>query len=196
MQLLTDTQTTGIMALGGDPDEPWGPFDSSLKLLRAIAELGPNFEFVGIGGYPQSHPMIPDESLLRALIDKQDHATHIVTQMCFDADATLTWATNIRSLGISAPIYVGIPAPMNALKLLELAGTCGVSDARRFLKSKLGLLGQFLRPSYSPSRLLSTLFSENAGQKLGFSGVHVFTFNQMAQARVWADSFLCRQDTC
>jgi methylenetetrahydrofolate reductase (NADPH) len=192
VDVLADTDTRGIIALGGDQEEPWGPFDSSFALLREIAEMGRRFEFVGISGYPQSHPVIPDESLLQALTDKQPHATHVVTQMCFDAGATLEWAARIRDLGVSLPIYIGVPSPMKALRLLELARTCGVSDARRFLKSKLGILGQFLRPSYSPDKLLSKLADRANGQDLGFAGVHVFTFNQIEQARLWADPLLER----
>ena len=190
MDALADTDTRGIMALGGDPEVPWGPFDSSFALLREIAEMGRRFEFVGIAGYPQSHPVIPDQSLLQALTDKQPHATHVVTQICFDAGATLDWAAKIRDNGVSLPIFIGVPSPMNALRLLELARTCGVSDARRFLKSKLGIVGQFLRPSYSPDKLLSKLDRAGNGRDLGFAGVHVFTFNQVEQARLWANPLL------
>ncbi len=192
MDALADSNTRGIMALGGDPEVPWGPFDSSFALLREIADMGRRFEFVGIAGYPQSHPVIPDQSLLQALTDKQPHATHVVTQICFDANATLEWASRIRDNGVSLPIFIGVPSPMNALRLLELARTCGVSDARRFLKSKLGMVGQFLRPSYSPDKLLSKLNSPKNGRDLGFAGVHVFTFNQIEQARLWADPLLER----
>ena len=192
MDALADSNTRGIMALGGDPEVPWGPFDSSFALLREIAEMGRRFEFVGIAGYPQSHPVIPDQSLLQALTDKQPHATHVVTQICFDAGATLDWAARIRDNGVSLPIFVGVPSPMNALRLLELARTCGVSDARRFLKSKLGMVGQFLRPSYSPDKLLSKLNRGRNGRDLGFAGVHVFTFNQVEQARLWAEPLLQR----
>ena len=190
MDALADTDTRGIMALGGDPDPPWGPYDSSFALLREIADMGRRFEFVGIAGYPQSHPAIPDDSLMQALTDKQPHATHVVTQMCFDARATLDWAARIRDKGVSLPIFIGVPSPMNALRLLDLARTCGVSDARRFLKSKLGIVGQFLRPSYTPDKLLSKLNGLKNGRDLGFAGVHVFTFNQVEQARLWADPLL------
>ncbi|MCY3801337.1 MAG: methylenetetrahydrofolate reductase [Chloroflexi bacterium] len=192
MDALADTDTRGIMALGGDPDPPWGPYDSSFALLREIADMGRRFEFVGIAGYPQTHPVVPDDSLMQALTDKQPYATHVVTQMCFDARATLDWAARIRDKGVSLPIFIGIPSPMNALRLLELARTCGVSDARRFLKSKLGMVGQFLRPSYTPDKLLSKLNSPKNGRDLGFAGVHVFTFNQVEQARLWADPLLER----
>ena len=71
MDALADTDTRGIMALGGDPDPPWGPYDSSFALLREIADMGSRFEFVGIAGYPQTHPVVPDDSLMLALTDKQ-----------------------------------------------------------------------------------------------------------------------------
>ena len=192
MDVLAETNTRGIMALGGDPDVPWGPFDSSFSLLREIADMGRKFEFVGIAGYPQSHAVIPDDSLLQALTDKQPHATHVVTQICFDAGATLDWTARIRDLGVSLPIFIGVPSPMNALRLLELARTCGVSDARRFLKSKLGIVGQFLRPAYSPDKLLSKLVGRGDGHELAYAGIHVFTFNQIEPARLWAEPLMQR----
>ena len=42
---------------------------------------------MGVAGYPEGHPAIPEEQLIDALLAKQEHATHVTTQMTFDGDA-------------------------------------------------------------------------------------------------------------
>ena len=50
--------------------------------------MGPRraeFEAIGITGYPESHHLISDEETIRAMFAKAPMATHIVSQLCFDA---------------------------------------------------------------------------------------------------------------
>ena len=190
---LAKSETKEIMALGGDPEAPLGPFDSSAQLLREMADLGSRFESVAVAGYPQGHHLISDESLSQALLDKQAFASHIVTQICFDADDTIDWVGNIRRAGIELPIYVGVPGKLNAVRLLDFAVRTGVGDARRFLKSHFGILGHLLRPIYTPDKLISQLMAASEKRGLELSGLHVFTFNQVKQSREWAEPLLKRR---
>src|SRR3712207_7862745 len=56
----------------------------ALPIFRTMAEIGHDFEEVGISGYPESHPLISDETTIQAMYDKVPYATYIVSQICFD----------------------------------------------------------------------------------------------------------------
>src|ERR1700690_2312989 len=74
--LLASLAAAGIrqvFVVGGDSAEP-GEFPDGLSLLRALAELGHPFTEVGIPGYPEGHPTIPDDRLLAGLAEKQPFA--------------------------------------------------------------------------------------------------------------------------
>ena len=56
---------------GGDIAEPVGDYDSSLALLRDLADIGHRFEHVGVTAYPEGHPDIDDDVLFDAPMAKQ-----------------------------------------------------------------------------------------------------------------------------
>jgi methylenetetrahydrofolate reductase (NADPH) len=123
-----------IHVIGGDSREPVGPYASAFQLLGAMSRLEHGIEEVGIGGYPEGHPLIDDEELDRALLDKQPFASYVVTQLCFDADAILGWISDIRHRGI------GLPGVVDRKKLLQVSLKVGVGDSARFLKNRPALL--------------------------------------------------------
>ena len=53
---------------------------------RRWARAGREFDAIGITGYPESHHLISDEETIRAMFAKAAMATHIVSQICFDAE--------------------------------------------------------------------------------------------------------------
>ena len=70
---------------GGDAKDR-GEIHDGLALLRLMEELGHPFEAVGVAGYPEGHPSIPEEILLSSLREKQGYASYLTTQMSFDRD--------------------------------------------------------------------------------------------------------------
>lgn len=110
---LRNLEVKEVFVIGGDAKKPVGPYSSAFELLRAMAELGHGFEEIGVGGYPEGHPLINDDTLRRALLNKQRFATYVVTQMCFDPGPILDWAASLRRLGVSLPVLVGVPGSWN-----------------------------------------------------------------------------------
>src|SRR3712207_3228056 len=74
---LDDLGVTEIFVIGGDAREPVWPFSGAFDLLCAMEDPGHGFEHVGIGGYPEGHPVIADHILRQALLDKLPFATYI-----------------------------------------------------------------------------------------------------------------------
>ena len=66
-----------VFVVAGDADEPAGAYEGASALLEAMHEVGHPFEQIGITGYPESHPLIDDETTIAAMFEKARyrHAT-------------------------------------------------------------------------------------------------------------------------
>ncbi len=185
-----------IYVIGGDSKEPVGPYASALQMLRAMSQLEHGVEEVGIGGYPEGHPLIDDEELDRALLDKQPFASYLVTQLCFDADTILGWISGIRHKGIRLPVYVGLPGAVDRKKLLRVSLKVGVGDSVRFLRKQSGLVGMLLKPGgYSPDELVKRLAPYAGDEHYDIVGLHLYTFNQVESTAQWRQRMLGYQET-
>jgi methylenetetrahydrofolate reductase (NADPH) len=137
--------------IAGDADEPAGEFEGAAALLGAMSEIGHTLEGVGISGYPESHPLISDETTIQAMYDKAPYATYIVSQICFDPAVIAHWIRRVRNRGVGLPIYVGIPGVVNTTKLMRISGGIGLGESARFLKKYGNRFFRMLLPGhYSP----------------------------------------------
>jgi methylenetetrahydrofolate reductase (NADPH) len=163
-----------VFVIGGDAKRPVGPFSGALELLCAMAEVGNGFERVGIGGYPEGHPIFDDDTLRRALLDKRPFATYIVSQMCFDLGSILDWVADIRRWGIELPVYVGVPGVVERMELLRISLKIGVGDSAQFLTKYANVLTGFLKPGgYSPDVLIEKLAPYVGDQDYKVAGFHI-----------------------
>lgn len=179
---LDGAGVTQVFVTGGDGDQHGDYFDAG-SLLRDLADLGHPFLELGITGYPEGHPAIAGDRLRQALLDKQGYATYLVTQMCFSPKTILGWVGEIRRDGVTLPVKVGIPGVVQPARLLTMAAKIGVGDSMRYL-SKNRSLFRLIRPGrYRPDRLVRPLAAAAKGH--GLSGVHLFTFNQVAPTAEW-----------
>jgi methylenetetrahydrofolate reductase (NADPH) len=171
--------------VGGDGTDP-GLFPDALSLLRAVEELGRPFESVGVAAYPQGHSVIGTAALWLSLLAKQAHADYVTTQICFDPAATARWIADARRLGITLPVHVGLPGPADVTRIARIAARVGVADAARYLRKNRGLVGAVLRRgAFRPDRLLAELAATIADPDAAVSALHVYTFNQVADAVAW-----------
>jgi methylenetetrahydrofolate reductase (NADPH) len=175
-----------VFVPAGDADPPAGRYDAALPVLSLLSEMGRPFARVGITGYPESHPSINDDVTVQAMWDKRVHATHIVSNICFDARLLASWIQRVRRRHVSLPIYVGLPGPVERAKLLAMATKIGVGESVRFLKGHGSWFARFAVPGgFAPEPLLRKLVRALSGAQAGVAGLHVFTFNQVEGAERW-----------
>jgi methylenetetrahydrofolate reductase (NADPH) len=170
--------------IGGDARDR-GELHDAIALLAALEECGHPFERIGIAGYPEGHPKIPADRLDASLLEKQPFASYLTTQMTFEADAITAWIRRIRAAGVTLPVYVGLPAPVELRRLLRIAARIGVGGSARYLRKNRQLLGFVLRRSFTPDRLLRSLAATIADPAANVAGLHLFTFNQVEAAADW-----------
>ena len=188
---LTAAGISDIYVPGGDADPPAGRFHSALELLERLAEMGRPFARVGITGYPESHPKIDDDITIQSMWDKRRHAAYLVSNLCFDPATLRRWITRVRARGVTLPLLVGLPGPVDRARLLRMATVAGVSESARFLAGhtewflRLGVPG-----GYSPQRLLDRVSGTLTDPAAAVEGLHIFTFNQLRQTEEWRRQML------
>jgi methylenetetrahydrofolate reductase (NADPH) len=186
--LLDRTTEAGIddlLVIGGDNPEPLGPYASAVDLLETLADHPARPAMLGIGAYPEGHPLIDDEQLWQALERKSRLASYVVTQLCFDADVLLSWLDELRARGVTLPLFIGIPGPVDRRRLIEVSARIGVGPSLRFVRKQHGLIRRlFTSPARSATRLHKQL-APHTGDR-GIAGFHLYTFNDLESTWRWA----------
>ncbi|MGH3472847.1 MAG: methylenetetrahydrofolate reductase, partial [Nocardioidaceae bacterium] len=188
---LTAMGISDVFCPAGDQDPPAGSYVGALALLRDLTELGRPFASVGITGYPESHPAIEDDITIQSMWEKREHATYIVSNLCFDPTAIATWLRRLRRRGVDLPVLVGLPGPVERTKLLSMATKIGVGQSARFLKSHASAMARLAAPGgFSSERFLRKSAGYLADPVANVIGLHLFTFNQVAATEAWRQSLL------
>lgn len=175
--ILGDCSASGItevFAIGGD-GQPSGSYSTGGELLRDIAQITSGAMAVGVAGYPEGHPDITSLHLVDALLEKQEHATKIVTQMCFSAEKIHDYVAMLRREGVLLPVWAGVAGAVPKVKLVSLASKIGVGSSLKFLSRKGPLARRLLiGERYTPD----TLIDELSGRPV-IEGIQLYSFNSL-----------------
>jgi methylenetetrahydrofolate reductase (NADPH) len=189
---LTSQGIDKVFVPGGDADPP-GAFPDALSMLEAIKELGAPFSHIGITGYPESHPTISDDVTIQSMWDKRRYATHVVSNLTFDPEVLSTWVGRMRKRGITMPLLLGIPGPVERTKLLSMATKIGVGESTRFLAKNKKTFALLAAPGgFTGERFLQKVAPALAPPEMLVEGLHVFTFNQVQATEEWRRNLLAQ----
>lgn len=182
-----------LYLIGGDEPKPVGPYDEAFTFLRDLLDDDPGVSTIGVGSYPDGHPLIEtavlDDVLLRkqTLLHEAGIGGYTSTQMCFDPGTIVSWLSAERRRGIDLPVHLGIPGVINQAKLLTMGVRLGIGASLRYLRKNRSSMSRMLAPGgYDPNQLLDPL--EGHLESLAIEGIHCFTFNQVESTRVWAEA--------
>lgn len=177
----------------GDAEPKGGAYHSALQVLEDLAAAGNPFTEVGITGYPERHRSIHDDVTVQAMWDKRRYATQIVSNLTFDPKLLADWVTRVRSRDVQLPILLGLPGPVERAKLLRMATRIGVGESARFLAKNGGLFTRIAAPGgYDPMRFLHGAAAALGRRDMDVAGLHLFTFNQVAETEAWRVAQLAR----
>jgi methylenetetrahydrofolate reductase (NADPH) len=188
-EILTRLQNAGIKSVfcpGGDAPQAAGIYESSLSLLRDMADIGHDIQSVGVASHPEGHALVSDDELVKILIEKQEIATYLVTQMCFDSALLIRWLRGIRDAGVSLEAWIGLPGVADRAKLFKLSMRIGVGQSARMLMRQKDLLKKMLQlKPYQPDELVEQLAPHLADPLLDIPGFHLFSFNDIERTESW-----------
>ncbi|MGZ5367649.1 MAG: methylenetetrahydrofolate reductase, partial [Aeromicrobium sp.] len=190
---LLDSGINSVFVPAGDADPPAGNYEGSLELLRDLTAMGDPFAEVGVTGYPESHPKIMDDITVQAMWDKREHATNLVSNLCFDPAVVSAWVKRVRSRGAVMPLLIGTAGPVERTKLLAMATKIGVSESARFLSKNKSVFARIATPGgYSPEKFLEKISPTTREPASHVEGLHLFTFNQVAETEAWREDLIAR----
>ena len=173
-----------LFLIGGDANPPLGEFASAVELLPLVAEHPQRPRTIGVAGYPEGHPLISDEQLARALVQKSAHADYVATQMCFDAQILLGWIADQRRRVLALPVVIGMPGKVARRRLLEMSVRIGVGPSLVFVRKQRGLRSLLSRRP-AADRLYKSLAPSLDDPECNVAGFHYFTFNQLVETWEW-----------
>jgi methylenetetrahydrofolate reductase (NADPH) len=169
----------------GDAEAPAGEFDGAAALLEAMGPRRDEFIEIAITGYPESHHLISDEETIRAMFAKAPMATHIISQICFDAQTIVEWIAKVRARGTNLPIWIGMPGSIDYVKLMRISMQLGLGESARFLRQHTNWVSRLLTRRFKPDRLLDELTPAVTDPALRVAGFHLYTFNEVARTERW-----------
>jgi methylenetetrahydrofolate reductase (NADPH) len=174
------------LVIAGDRAE-CGPFRRALDAIDSGVFRRRGFRAIGIAGYPEGHPKIGNDELLRALDDKiaaaeaTGLAVEIVTQFCFDAPAILGYIERLRAFGFEQPLRIGLAGPTGLAALLRYASRCGVCASAQGLARRSGLLRQMFALTVPDDLVRALADAAPAGVR-----AHFFSFGGLPATARWA----------
>lgn len=188
LQRLSEAGASEIFAIAGDVRHPAGVLTSSLELLDGPLLRKHGVVEIGIAGYPEGHPEIPEKLLEQSLEEKIRAAeergirVHIATQFSFHAPAIVKWIEGLRHRGIRSSVKIGIPGPSKASTLLAYAAACGVVTSAMQLRQDRTTTEERI---WTPATLLDQLAEECSRRDLGQMGLNFFAFGGLRACARW-----------
>lgn len=186
LEQLAECDIEEVFVVGGDSPSPAGEFSEALPVLRAISEHRYRPQWIGIGGYPERHAVIPDNATSTALDEKSRYADYIVSQICYDANTIATWVKSLRARGVDLPVYVGAPGSVDMRKLLRISMKIGLGESMRYLRKQHNV-GKVVT-GYAPTELFHELSPMLTDPEYNIAGWHLYTFNEVAKTRRWLEN--------
>ena len=189
---LRSAGVSTMFLVGGDVESP-GAYSDAASFLRDLLECDHGLTTIGVTAYPHGHPLIADGALHEALHAKQELLASAgvegfcSTQMCFDPDRIESWLRAERASGLTLPVHLGISGVVDRTKLLTMGARLGVGPSLRYLRKNRAAITRLMTSrNYDPDHLLTALSPHLA--EFDVTGLHVFTFNQVAATAAWQAS--------
>jgi methylenetetrahydrofolate reductase (NADPH) len=187
--------TENVFVVGGDPAIPEGPYEDSFDVIRTGLLPKYGVKHVSIAGYPEGHPVITDEQLWSALVNKtaslkeQGLEATVLTQFAFDTDPVTGWIEKVRAKGITTQIRIGTPGPAGIKRLLGFARRFGVG-ANAMIVKKYGFSLTNLLGTAGPDKFVTDLSALLAADPAsGSVKLHCYAFGGLKATADWAGKY-------
>jgi methylenetetrahydrofolate reductase (NADPH) len=123
---------------------------------------------------------------------KAPMATHIVSQLCFDAEVIAAWIAEVRRRGTDLPIWIGVPGNVPYAKLLRVSMKIGLGESARFLRHHRNWMSRLVTRQFKPDRLVRELVPFATDPAARVAGFHLYTFNEVGRTERWRRTTLER----
>jgi methylenetetrahydrofolate reductase (NADPH) len=191
-RLAGEAGVDSVLLIGGDVDKAVGPYDSAAALLRTGLLERHGIRHVGLAGYPEGHPKIPQAALREQLAGKialtcaAGLQPFVVSQFCFEAEAIVEWLQALRRAHADVPVRIGLAGPASIRTLIAYGTRCGVGASLRAIKSQ-GISLTRLVSQTGPEDILEALARARLDGRLDDrAALHFFSFGGVERTTLWA----------
>lgn len=185
------------LIIGGDRPKPAGPYDSSLAVMKSEVLQKAGIFRVGVAGFPEGNPHIPEKVLQEAVAAKVNFARtaglqlSIVTQFCFKPEPITRWLQSIRSRGIDVPVRVGLAGPASLMTLARYAMRCGIGNSLHVLTENSSFAKLLIEKG--PEPIIRGIAVSTDNEKVsplpsGVAGLHFFVFGGFNKTVDWINA--------
>ena len=170
-----------ILAMRGDLPKGWqgtqGAFSNADGLINFINRKFPEF-CIAAACYPEKHILAPSFSAdIAHLRTKQDNgAEFLVSQLCHDVHAYITFVERIRKAGINLPVVLGVMPVLDkdAIIRMTLSNGCSIPDELATIIGKYGDNPDDFKKAgieYTIKQIFRFISA-------GIVGLHIYTLNK------------------
>ncbi len=192
-RLVNEAGVDRVLIIGGDRAKPAGPYDSSLAVMQTDIFQKAGIRRVGIGGFPEGNPNIPDNILDEALRAKLKFSSSnglepfIVSQFCFKPEPIVEWLKRIRARGFDVPVRVGLAGPAGLITLTRYAIRCGIGNSLHALTEHPAFAKLLTEKGPEPiiRGIAASAEPSNHALPLGIAGLHFFVFGGFNKTVDW-----------
>jgi methylenetetrahydrofolate reductase (NADPH) len=193
---VTELGVHRVMLIGGDEAAARGPYRDSIEILEEGVLSRAGVKEIGVAGYPEGHPTIPQRDVgaaferKLALAREQKLGLYVVTQFSFSPSRMVEFCADLERGAPGVPVYVGIAGPTDPVALLRYAQRCGVSASLRALRnlgSGIAKLVTHTDPSeqvHAMARYCASRASSNV------VGLHFYSFGGAIRTAEWMRGLL------
>jgi len=188
-QAVTRHAVHRVLLLGGDEPKPKGPFADSLEILESGLLADSGIREIGVAGYPEGHPRIPNLSEAfekkRRLAREQGLGMYVVTQFSFAPNRVVEYCARLARSAPDVSIYVGVAGPTDPVALARYAQRCGVSVSLRALRTLGSGIAQLVTNSDPRGQLTAVARYSLQHEPSNVVGVHLYSFGGVVKTASW-----------
>ena len=187
-RLVGEAGVRRALVIAGDRTDAAGPLPDALSIIKTGVLQKHGLVEIGISGYPDGHPRIPDAQLEQAMVDKLAAAkdarlpVRIVTQFTMSTDPVLDLIARLRQRGITNLVSIGLAGPTSMTTLLKFARVCGVKASTSGLVRNIGLVKNLIGASTADPIVRAIAERRH---ELGDINPHFFSFGGLPATARW-----------
>lgn len=178
-----------VLLIGGDEPRSKGPFADSLEVLESGLLAGSGIREIGVAGYPEGHPRIPNlqESFERKILlaRRQNLGVYVVTQFSFAPGRVVEYCARLARSAPDVSIYVGVAGPTDPVALARYAQRCGVSVSLRALRNLGSGIARLVTHSDPRDQLIALARYTLSREPSNVVGVHLYSFGGAVKTACW-----------
>jgi len=191
-RLTQEAGVTEILLIGGEVDDPKGPFADTVQVMEAGLLDGIGLRRVHVAGHPEGNPRVGYDKTMQFLKRKveiageKDIELALITQFVFEAKPVIDWIADMKTMGIHLPVAVGVPGPAKLKTLVGYAKACGIGPSINFILRQAANVTKLLTVSQPDTLLLDLAAYRTAkGADCGIDRLHMYPFGGVAKTAEW-----------